>query len=104
MFKLYTSVGRWQLLDICSNEKEVVYSMIDYANKCHLYDYLIIERTDNTDLIHKRIRDEKGFKEYLLEVKERYTPTPIDDMSCVELKKYILNRRENKHGKNNKNI
>ena len=94
MFKLYTNIGRWEKIDIASTEKEIVRSIIDYSNKCHLYNYLIIERSNDTDRIVKRIWDEEDLKEYLLEAKERFKPKPLDDMSCLELKDYITKRNK----------
>lgn len=87
-FKLYGNVGNWQKLDQNANEEYIIHTMLDYANKCHLYNFLIIERKDNTDYFHRRIFDEKEFKDYLIEYRDR---TAVDK-SCVELKRSILKR------------
>ena len=94
MFKLYGNIGQWKLLDVTLTEKEVVHSIIDYSNKCHLYHYLIIERSNETDHIVKRIYGEEELREYLLEAKERFKPKPLEDMSCLELKNYITKRNK----------
>ena len=87
-FKLYGNVGNWQKLDQSPKEEYIVQTMLDYANKCRLYNFLIIERLDNTDFIHKRIFNEEEFRDYLVEYREK----TVVDKSCIELKRSILKR------------
>lgn len=94
MFKLYINAAGWQKVRTpFYNEQEVAQTMTQLVNKFHTYYFMIIERIDNTDDIKAITRSEEEYIEYLNEVKERYNPKPIDDMSCVDLKKYILDKK-----------
>lgn len=92
MFKLYGNVAGWKKLDIATDERQIVSTMIDYSNKFNFYDYMIIQREQETDMIYKRIRNQEEFSSYLVEYKHR-TLKPLEDMSCVDLKKYILKKK-----------
>lgn len=92
MFKLYGNVAGWKKLDIATDERQIVSTMIDYSNKFNFYDYMIIQREQETDMIYKRIRNREEFSSYLVEYKHR-TLKPLEDMSCVDLKKYILKKK-----------
>lgn len=94
MFKLYGNVAGWKKLDIATDERQIVSTMIDYSNKFNFYDYMIIQREQETDTIYKRIRSQEEFSSYLVEYQHRIKP--LEDMSCVSLKKYILDKRDPK--------
>lgn len=94
MFRLYGNVAGWKKLDIATDERQIVSTMIDYSNKFNFYDYMIIERQQETDNIYKRIRNQEEFSSYLTEFKNRIKP--LEDMSCVNLKKYILKKKGSK--------
>lgn len=92
MFKLYGNVANsWKKIDVATDEKDIVDTMIVCHDKYKLFDFLIIQRENNTDNIYKRTRSEEDYCEYLYEFKSRIKP--LDDMSCVDLKKYILKKK-----------
>lgn len=93
MYKLYANVAGWKKVDISLDEKDIVDTMIKGYEKFKIFDYMIIKRENETDEVYKRTRTEEDFKEYLQDFKERTKPIPLDDMSCVELKRYILNKK-----------
>ena len=94
MFKLYGNVAGWKKIDIALDERQIVGTMIDFSNKFNFYDYMIIQRENDTDDIYKRIRNQEEFGAYLAEYKHRIKP--LDDMSCVDLKRYILTKKTRK--------
>ena len=71
MFKLYGNVAGWKKLDIATDERQIVSTMIDYSNKFNFYDYMIIQREQETDIIYKRIHNQEEFSSYLIEYKHR---------------------------------
>jgi len=95
MFKLYGNVASgWKKIDIATNEKDIVDTMQVCHDKYKLFDFLIIQRKNNTDNIYKRTRTEEDYYEYLYEFKSRQKP--LEDMSCVDLKRYILTKKTKK--------
>lgn len=95
MFKLYGNIAySWKKLDMSVDEKDIVNTMIVCHDKYKIFDYMIINRQNDTDMIYKRIRSEEEYAGYLHEYKERIKP--LEDMSCVELKKYILKKNSKK--------
>lgn len=95
MFKLYGNVAGWKKIDIATDERQIISTMIDFSNKYNFYDYMIIQREQETDMIYKRIRNQEEFNSYLVEYKHR-TLKPLEDMSCVDLKRLILNKKTRK--------
>lgn len=91
MFRLYVNVAGWKKADISVDEKDIVDTMIMGYEKHKLFDYMIIQRENETDMVYKRTRTEEEFKEYIQEFKSRIKP--IEDMSCVDLKQYILKKK-----------
>lgn len=91
MFRLYVNVAGWKKADISVDEKDIVDTMIMGYEKHKLFDYMIIQRENETDMVYKRTRTEEEFKEYIQEFKLRVKP--IEDMSCVDLKQYILKKK-----------
>lgn len=91
MFRLYVNVAGWKKADISVDEKDIVDTMIMGYEKHKLFDYMIIQRENETDMVYKRTRTEEEFKEYIQEFKSRIKP--IEDMSCVNLKQYILKKK-----------
>lgn len=95
MFRLYGNISGWRALDEKEKEKDIIETMIDYSNDTGLYDYLITKTkgdrdTDYKESPYKRIIGKKQFANYLNKYKEKQR---LNDMSCVELKRYILNRK-----------
>lgn len=93
MYKLYGNVAGWKLLDNSKREKDIADTMISYANTFELYDYLITkakgEGSDYKEAPYKRIIGKKQFTNYLEKIKEQQE---IENMSCIELKKYIVKK------------
>ena len=97
MFKLYTnlgSVGQWKLIDVTLTEKEIVQSILDHSNKCHLYNYIIAITKKDKDVVVRQILGEAELKKYLIEFKEGHRVKPLNDMTCLELKNYITKRNK----------
>lgn len=95
MFKLYGNIAyTWKKIDIATNEKDIVDTMIVCHDRYKLFDFMIIQRENNTDMIYKRTRTEEEYQEYLQDFKSRIKP--LEDMSCVDLKRYILKKKTKK--------
>lgn len=94
MYKLYGNVAGWRVLDISEKEKDIIDTIIDYSNDTGLYNYLITKakgKGENyKEAPYKRIIGKKQFANYLEKYKEK---VELENMSCVELKRYILNRK-----------
>lgn len=94
MYKLYGNVAGWKKLDIATDERQIVSTMIDYSNKFNFYDYMVIKRENNTDDIFLRVRNQEEFSSYMNEYKLRIKP--LEDMPCVDLKRFILDKKTRK--------
>lgn len=94
MFKLYGNVAGWKKIDIATDERQIISTMIDFSNKYNFYDYMIIQREQETDMIYKRIRNQEEFSSYMVEYKHRIKP--LEDMPCVDLKRFILDKKTRK--------
>ena len=95
MFKLYGYIAySWKKLDIDQDKKKIVNTMIDFSNKFNHYYFMIIERKNGSDENIEITRNEEDFKQYLQKYKERIKP--LEDMSCVDLKKYIIKKKDKK--------
>ena len=68
--------------------------MIDYSNKYGLYDFLVIKREKEADEVYLRIRGKEEFESYL--VKYSHKIHKLEDMSCIDLKKYIIKKNSKK--------
>lgn len=95
MFRLYGNIAGWRALDEKEKEKDIIETMIDYSNDTGIYDYFITKvrgerNTSYKEAPYKRIIGKKQFANYLNKYKEKQR---LNDMSCVELKRYILNRK-----------
>lgn len=91
MFNLYGMIAdSWKKVDIALYEKDVVDTMINLSNKRKLYDFKIQNTNTQEEQI---INGKEEFRSYLSDFKERTKPIPMEDMSCVELKRYILDKR-----------
>lgn len=92
MYRLYGNVAGWKKISIAVDEKEIISDMVDFSNKYNFYDFMIIKREQETDMIYRRIHNQEEFSSYLAEYQHRIKP--LEDMSCVNLKKYILSKRK----------
>ncbi len=95
MFRLYGNIAGWRALDEKEKEKDIIETMIDYSNDTGIYDYFITKvrgerNTSYKEAPYKRIIGKKQFANYLEKYKERIE---LENMPCVELKRYILNRK-----------
>lgn len=98
MFILYANVADSFLeIDKSEKEKDIVETILDYSNEFNLYDYLITktkgEETDYKEAPYKRIIGKKQFANYLKKYKEKQK---LNDMSCIELKRYILDKKDSR--------
>lgn len=93
MFILYGYVANsWKKIDIAVNESEIVDTMIVCSDKYHLYDFRI-EQTGKKKK-ERYIRGREELAGYLHEYKTKLQK--LEDMSCVELKRYILNKKSSR--------
>ena len=92
MYRLYGNIAGWKKLSIAVDEADIISDMIDYSNKFNFYDYLIIQRENDTDDIYLRIHNQDEFGSFLTKYSHRIHK--MEDMSCVDLKKYILSKRK----------
>lgn len=96
MFKLYGNIAySWKKLDLSVDEKDIVDTMITCSEKYHLYNYKI-EEFDNNKKETRYINGKEEFAGYLHKYKQRIKP--LEDMSCIDLKKYIIKKKDNKNG------
>lgn len=91
MYRLYANVAGWKKLDISLDEKDIVDTMMAGYSKHKIYDYMIIKNENDCDFVYKRTRNEMELKQYIQEFTDRIQP--LDDMSCVDLKRYILKKK-----------
>ncbi len=87
MYKLYIIIGNNSKYCPCFNEKDLMETMIDIANKYHIYNFDVWEVLDNQSYHYKRIY---GIDEFEQTLEEYRITKDIQDMSCVELKRLIL--------------
>lgn len=88
MFILYGVVGSFKVLDLSIDEKDIVDTIVQHHNARCECNYLIHSTDGTTDI---RITNEEELRDYLSDYKERHMIKPLNDMSCVELKRQILN-------------
>lgn len=87
MYRLYIIIGNNSKYCPCFDEKDLMETMIDIANKYHIYNFDIWEVLDNQSYHYKRIY---GIDEFEQTLEEYRITKDIQDMSCVELKRLIL--------------
>ena len=90
MYRLYLNSEGWKILNISRYEEEIVNCLIDEHNKNKHSYFMIIKCFNNTDEIVTITRSEDDIVNYLNEFKERKR---LDNISILELKRYIINRR-----------
>ena len=91
MLELFGIVGSWKLIDLAIDEKDIVYTMLQHEKAHCPYDYLIHNTDGSPDI---EIRSKEEFDAYMRDYKERHTYPPLEDMSCLELKRFILDKQE----------
>lgn len=91
MYKLYANVAGWEKISIAVDKQDIIKDMKDFSKKFNFYDFMIIKREHDTDTIELRIYNQEQYMAYmeLLESEKQ----PLEDMSCVDLKRYILNKK-----------
>ena len=93
MYRLCVYVGNQSKVGRFFNEEQVIQTMVDIANKYHTYSFDIIEVLDNQPYLYAKTRSEEEFQELL----STYRVTKdIPDLSCIELKRLILERANKK--------
>ena len=94
MFILYGLIANsWKIIDMTVDKNEIVDTMLVCSDKYHLYDFKI-EQKGNTRKKVTIIRGKEELAGYLYEYRKRIKP--IEDKSCVELKRYILDKKTKK--------
>ena len=92
MLNLYGMLANgWRKIDIALYEKDIVDTMVNWSDKRDL-NVFKIENTKTDDI--QIINGKEEFKSYLSDFKERTKPIPMKDMTCIELKRYILNKKK----------
>lgn len=89
MYRLYIIVGNNSKYCPCFDKKDLMETMVEIANKYHIYNFDIWETLDNQSYHYKRIMGVEEFEQALAEYKE---PKTIPDLSCLELKDFITKR------------
>ena len=93
MFILYgKQADVWKIIDMSVDKKDIINDMIDISNNHNFFDYKI-EETMGSEKKSTIIKGKTEFKAYLDEYKSRIKP--LKDESCVDLKRYILNKKGN---------
>lgn len=89
MYRLYVIIGNRSPICRCFDEKDLIETMVQIANKYHIYNFDIDEVLDNQVYHYRRIHNQEEFEQVLNEYK---ITKDIPDMSCLELKDYITKR------------
>lgn len=84
--------GSWKKIDMAVDEKEIVDTMQICHDKYKLFQFKI--NIDNEDTIYKVITTEDEYCQYIYDFKSKIKP--LEDMSCVDLKRYILKKKTKK--------
>lgn len=84
--------GKWGRITIALDRNEIINRMIFLSNKYNFYNYKIIERSDGVDFPPERITNQRELHDYLVKYKPQ--PEKLSDMTCVKLKKYIIEKQE----------
>lgn len=109
MFRLYFNYNGWQKTErnFSYTKKDgeydftlrfyaierLVQTMQYIANKYHIYYFMVIENVYDCDNIITVTRSEEDYNEFLLHYND--SKVNYEDLSCVELKKLILERPRN---------
>ena len=89
MFKLY-DFCTMSLLDMSSNEKDIIDSISDYIKANMNYRLKVYQRIDYTDYFYKRINCVGDYYDYVNEYNAKKNTEILKAMSCQELKREIL--------------
>lgn len=91
IYKLYVNIAGWSKLDFDSDKKVILDTMM-YDNKKnkHTY-YMIVEDDEKLGPRTDTLRNQEEIDHYINVYNERQR---LDNMSCVELKKQILDMQE----------
>lgn len=81
------------MLDISSNEEDMLTTMEEYLKDNEDIHFLIIKQENNTDEPYKSIRSIEDYTNYLEEYNHRLE---IMNMSCVDLKRDIVGKQKTK--------
>lgn len=91
MYKLYGNVAGWKKISIAVDKQDIIKDMQDFSKAFNFYDFMIIKREHDTDTIDLRLYNQEQYMAYMEMVESE--KKPLEDMSCVDLKKYILDRK-----------
>lgn len=81
-------------IDISDNKQDIISTMIDISNKYDFYNFKITEVNEEKK-IPERITSQREFYDYLIKYRER--TKKMNDLSCIELKRYILNKKRDSY-------
>lgn len=89
MYKLYgKQADVWKLIDLSLDKKEIINDMIDISNRHNFYNYKVEDTNLETEeYISNPIELKEFLKKFKTQIKQ------LEDMSCVELKRYILDKK-----------
>ena len=86
MYKLYLSDSR-TMIDASENEQDIIDTIGDYLKVDDNSRFIVIYSQKYGDCIHAIINKPEDYVEYLKNYREK-----LKNMSCVDLKKEIVNR------------
>lgn len=87
MFKLYGEIAGWKLLDLGSDEFDMIATIGEYLQENENTRFLIIKSTDDGDEPYKSIRSMEQYIEYSQEYYERIK---LENKNAMELKKEMM--------------
>jgi hypothetical protein len=91
IYKLYVNIAGWSKLDF-DHDKKVILDTMAYDNKKHKHTYYMIVKEDkNVGPEVDILRSQEEIDHYINAYNER---KKLDDMSCIELKRQILDMQE----------
>lgn len=90
MYKLYgKKADVWKLIDLSVDKKEIINDMVDISNRHNFYNYKVEDT--NLEMIDY-VSNPSELKEFLNKFKTQVKP--LEDISCIELKRYILDKNK----------
>lgn len=85
MYKLYGEIAGWKMLDISSNEGDILQTIGEYLSDSENMHFLIVKNENDTDEPYKAIRSIDDYVHYLGEYNRR-----LKEMSCIELREEMM--------------
>lgn len=88
MFKLYTNIANGKEIDRSNCEQDIIDTIGEYMSLNNDLKFVINKQIDGVDIRYKTINNEMDYAYYITEYNQR-----LENETCIELKKSILDRQ-----------